>query len=57
MQNPFDHSQDGLYEAKHQCMLKNNIKILKSNEYNAYIRYVESAYGKKFLNSCKKQNK
>ena len=30
---PFDHSQDGLYEAKHQCMLKNNVIILTSSEY------------------------
>lgn len=29
MQNPYDHSQDGLYEAKHQCMIKNNVTILK----------------------------
>lgn len=27
MCNPFDHSQDELYEAKHQCMITNNIEI------------------------------
>ena len=26
--NPFDRTQDGLYEAKHQCMLSNNVRIL-----------------------------
>ena len=34
MINPYDRTQDGLYEAKHQCMIKNNIIILNniSNE-------------------------
>ena len=27
--NPFDRTQDGLYEAKHQCMLNNGVIILK----------------------------
>lgn len=27
MCNPFDHSLDGLYEAKHQCMIKNSVII------------------------------
>jgi len=33
MQNPFNHSQDGLYEAKHQCMIAHDVIILRSNEY------------------------
>lgn len=28
MINPFDRNMDGLYEAKHQCMLRNNVKIM-----------------------------
>lgn len=28
MCNPFDHSLDGLFEAKHQCMLQNNVTII-----------------------------
>lgn len=28
MINPFDRSQDGLYEAKHQCMIDNNVVIV-----------------------------
>lgn len=28
MINPFDRSQDALYEAKHQCMLQNHVKII-----------------------------
>ena len=29
MINPYDRNQDGLYEAKHQCMLNNGVIILK----------------------------
>lgn len=28
MQNPFNHAQDAAYEAKHQCMIINNVVIL-----------------------------
>ena len=28
MINPFDRNQDALYEAKHQCMLQNHVKII-----------------------------
>lgn len=34
MINPYDRSQDGLYEAKHQCMINNNVIILKENDIN-----------------------
>lgn len=29
MQNPFNHKLDALYEAKHQCMINNNVKIIR----------------------------
>jgi hypothetical protein len=41
------------YEAKHQCMLKNNVVILTSKDYEKYIIYVESTYGKDFLKQFK----
>ena len=53
MCNPYDHSQDGLYEAKHQCMLANNVKIIKQDECKTYIDYVNETYGKHFLKNCK----
>lgn len=28
MINPYDRSQDAIYEAKHQCMIRNNVKII-----------------------------
>lgn len=40
-QNPFDHSKDDFYEAKHLCALKNNVKILYSKDYQKYIDYVK----------------
>lgn len=35
--NPFDHSQDELYEAKHQCAIANNVKIIKASEIEDFI--------------------
>ena len=43
------------YEAKHQCMLKNNVKILRNADYNKYIKYVEQTYGKDYLSKFKKK--
>ena len=28
------------YEAKHQCMLKNNVKIMRSDEYLFFVQYI-----------------
>ena len=49
MQNPYDHRQDGLYEAKHQCMLQNNVKIMRVSEMKDIIDYVSCKYGKSYL--------
>ena len=54
MQNPWDHSQDALYEAKHQCMLRNMVEIWKSNDYKKYLMYIKSTYGKDYLRQFKK---
>ena len=53
MKNPFDQNQDIIYEAKHQCMLQHNVKILRSNEYSQYLEYVQKKYGKQFLDQLK----
>ena len=53
MQNPFDHSQDGLYEAKHQCMLKNNVKIIKASQMKDILKYIHKTYGKGYLKQFK----
>ena len=57
MQNPYDHSKDAIAEAKHQCMLKNNVKILRHKDYIVFIRYVKAAYGASFLQKCKIKSK
>lgn len=55
MINPYDRSQDDLYEAKHQCMLKNGVIIII--DCNKYIKYVNDLYGKDFIKSHIKSNK
>ena len=53
MQNPWDHSLDGLYEAKHQCMIINNVIILRSKDYQKYIKYIKQTYGNSYLKQFK----
>lgn len=53
MINPFDESQNDRYEAKHQCMLANNVKILRTNDYMHFMKYVEDKYGKDYLKQFK----
>ena len=53
-QNPYDHSQDQLYEAKHQCCIKNNVKILYACQYMKYLEYIQEKYGKNYLDQFKK---
>ena len=48
---PYDRSLDEFYEAKHQCMLKNDIVIVTTSEYAMFQTYVDMQYGKGF---CKK---
>lgn len=48
-QNPFDSTLDGLYEAKHQSAIKNNVHIVYEHEYNEYIEYVNSKYSKDYF--------
>lgn len=50
---PFDHNLDGLYEAKHQCMLQNNVTILKYKDYIFYVDYINEKYGNNYLNQFK----
>lgn len=48
-QNPFDHSQDEKYEAKHQCALQNGVIILYPKDYKKYIDYIKRTYGLHYL--------
>ena len=55
MINPYDRTQDDLYEAKHQCMLKNNVEII--TDCTEYINYVETVYGKNYLDKFVKRKR
>ena len=47
MVNPYNHSQDALYEAKHQCMIDNNVEIIV--DCSKYETYVAETYGKDYI--------
>jgi hypothetical protein len=53
MINPFDRSQDELYKAKYNCMIKNHVKIISNNEIKPYIDYINRTYGRAFLKECR----
>lgn len=53
MINPWNDSLNELMEAKHQCMLSNNIFIIRCADYKQYLDYVEMHYGKNFLKQFK----
>ena len=36
--NPWNRNQDGLYRAKHECMIKNNVKVIKYHELKEIIK-------------------
>ena len=44
--------RDGLFEAKHQCMIRNNVKII--TDYSVYIKYVKTKYGKDYFKKFRK---
>lgn len=46
MCNPFDHSYDELYEAKHQCGLQNNVQFWTSSDYDKHLKYFNQHYNK-----------
>ena len=55
MINKSNHAKDYIAEAKYQCMLKNNVKILKGNDIKKYLDYIGQKYGKEYLRSFKKK--
>lgn len=51
--NILDEKLQNEYKAKYQCMLDNNIKIMKYNEIRNILYYVKKIYGKNFLKQYK----
>ncbi len=56
MINIYDRSFDDLAEAKHQCMLKNNVKIMVEDDYAHCIKHVNEKFGRGFRKQCIKSN-
>lgn len=44
MINPYDSSRNAITEAKHQCMIANDVKIVTELEYKVYVDYVVANY-------------
>ena len=57
MQNPYDHSQDKCFAEKQKCMMKNNVILLKSSEYQMFELYVKQKYGCNYLKQFKVSKK
>jgi hypothetical protein len=53
MINPYDRTEDDKYEAKHQCMIENNVKII--TDCSVYIEYIETMYGKNYLETFRRK--
>lgn len=47
--NPHDRSQDGLYEAKHQCIIQNKVELWTNKEMKPILQYMEEIYSKNWL--------
>jgi len=50
MINPYDHTQDELFEAKHQCGLQNGVEFWDKDKMDPILNYIEEKYTKDFLN-------
>ena len=53
MINPYDRSQDTIYEVKHQCALANGVVFWKQSDVSFAINYIQHKYGKGYLRSFK----
>lgn len=51
--DPYDASNNERCKFKYECMLINNVKILKTSEYSFYTNYINDKYGKNYLKQFK----
>ena len=54
MQNPYNHKQDGLFEAKRQCGINNNVVFISEHEMKEISNYVYKKYSKNYISLFKK---
>lgn len=52
--DPFKTKRDDFYEAKHQCLLKNNVCVIYQKDMQSYIDYVNEKYGRDYLKQFRK---
>lgn len=55
MINVNDRSKDYVAEAKHQCMLRNGVRIMTNADYSKFEQYVRAKYGKDYLKRFKRK--
>ena len=48
MFNPYLHTQDGKFEAKHQCALQHGVIFITKSEIKPYLKYMQTTYGNKW---------
>ena len=48
---PYNRDLDDFIEAKHQCMIKNNIKII--TDCTEYLNYIKNTYGNDYIKQFK----
>ena len=51
MQNPYDHTLDALFEAKHLCGLKNGVTFIKEDDMRPIITFVDNVCTNEFIKS------
>ena len=44
MQCPYNHKLDSLFEAKHKCMIQNNVQILKYDDIKFCLEYCNKKF-------------
>lgn len=49
--NPYEQSLNELYEAKHQCLVNNQVEII--TDCSEQLQYVKNKYGNDFVKNCK----
>ena len=57
MIDKLDKSKNYIAEAKHQCMIMNNVIIIRNDGMQKYLDYIKQAYGKGYLKQFKKNKK
>lgn len=53
MCNPFDHSLDMLFEAKHLCGINNNVIFLRGSDMRLYIDFMKAEFGRNWKSKFK----